>query len=164
MDKAIDRRQHRTREAIRNAFITLATTRRYEDFSVGDLVAQANIGRSTFYEHYRSKDDVLRALMDGMLTELADAAGGLVPSEKLSGLLAHFWGNRRLGKIVFGVALGPAVRRRLADLIEQRTDAGKAQATFLAAGQVGLLQAWLQGEVSGEPLAIAAILIQDRAA
>lgn len=160
MEEAIDRRQKRTRDAIRRAFIGLATNRRYEDFGVGDLVAQANIGRSTFYEHYRSKDDVLRGLMDGMLTELADASGGSVSAEKLSGLLAHFWGNRRLGKVVFGPPLAPTVRRRLADLIEQRTNAGRARATFLAAGQIGLLHAWLSGEISAKPEAIAPALAE----
>src|SRR5690349_5121391 len=74
MTTVSDRRQQRTRDAIRRAFIALADKRRYEDFSVADLVAEANIGRSTFYEHYRSKDDVLRTLMDGMLAELADAS------------------------------------------------------------------------------------------
>jgi AcrR family transcriptional regulator len=154
----IDRRQKRTREAIRQAFISLATNRRYDDFSVRDLIEQAGIGRSTFYEHYRSKDDVLRALMDGMLTELADASGGSVSSKRLCGLLSHFWGNRRLGKVVFGPPLGPTVRRRLADLIEQRTNAGRARATFLAAGQIGLLHAWLTGEISADPEAIAPVL------
>jgi AcrR family transcriptional regulator len=155
----IDRRQKRTREAIRQAFISLATNRRYDDFSVRDLIERADIGRSTFYEHYRSKDDVLRALMDGMLIELADASGGLVPVDKLCGLLNHFWGNRRLGKVVFGPPLAPTVRRRLADLIEQRTSAGRARATFLAAGQIGLLHAWLSGEFPGEPEAIAPVLV-----
>ena len=113
MEAVVDRRQQRTRDAIRRAFIALATNRRYEDFGVSELVAEANIGRSTFYEHYRGKDDVLHALMDHMLTELADAADGTVSAEKLTGLLKHFWDNRRLGKVVFGPQLGPTVRRRL---------------------------------------------------
>ena len=156
----IDRRQKRTRDAIRQAFISLATNRRYDDFSVRDLIEQADIGRSTFYEHYRGKDDVLRALMDGMLTELADATSGAVPEEKLGGLIAHFWGNRRLGKAVFGPQLAPAVRRRLAELIEDRTGATRVRATLLAAGQVGLLSAWLSGEVSAAPEEVAAALIR----
>ena len=156
----IDRRQKRTRDAIRQAFIGLATNRRYEDFSVRDLIERADIGRSTFYEHYRSKDDVLRALMDGMLTELADASNGVVPEEKLCGLIAHFWGNRRLGKAVFGPQLAPAVRRRLAELIESRTGATRVRAAFLAAGQIGLLHAWLSGEISAPPEEVAAALIR----
>ena len=159
MTESADRRQRRTRDALRRAFITLAANRRYEDFGVGDLIAEANIGRSTFYEHYRSKDDLLRALMDGMLAELADAAGGAVAADKLTGLLRHFWENRRLGKIVFGPQLGPIVRRRLAALLVERTALDKTRAAFVAAGQIGLLHSWLTGEVSTEPEAVATILV-----
>ena len=155
----IDRRQQRTREAIRRAFIALATSRRYDDFSVGELIDKAGIGRSTFYEHYRNKDEVLRVLMDGMLAELAAASGGAVPVDRLSRLTAHFWDNRRLGKAVFGQPLVPAVRRRLAELIEQRTKAGRLRAAFLAAGQTGLLYSWLSGEVSANPTEMAAALL-----
>ena len=113
MGGTVDRRQHRTREAIRKAFFKLVTSRRYDEFTVAELIETAGIGKSTFYEHYKSKDDVLRALMDNMLTELAAAAAGTAEPERLRGLLAHFWDNRRLGKAVFGPQLGPPIRRRL---------------------------------------------------
>ena len=158
MQETIDRRQQRTREAIRRAFIALATSRRYDDFSVGELIAEAGIGRSTFYEHYRSKDEVLRVLMDGMLGALAEASDGTLPTEKLQGLVAHFWENRRLGKAVFGPPLVPAVRRRLAELIEQRTKADRLRAAYLAAAQIGLLYSWLSGEVSADCDEVAAVL------
>jgi AcrR family transcriptional regulator len=149
-----DRRQQRTREAIRKAFVKLATARRYDDFTVAELIEAAGIGRSTFYEHYRSKDDVLRALMDGMLAELAVAAAGTAEQRDLRGLVAHFWDNRRLGKAVFGPQLGPTIRRRLAELIEARQGAsgrgGRSRASFAAAGQVGLLHAWLSGELAAD--------------
>jgi AcrR family transcriptional regulator len=157
--QALDRRQLRTRDAIRRAFMGLATNRRYDDFSVTDLITEAGIGRSTFYEHYRSKDEVLRALMDRMLGELAESTAGRVPQEKLRGLVSHFWDNRRLGKSVFGPQLGPAVRRRLTELIVERTGAGKARAAYLASGTIGLLFAWLTGEVAANPDEIAAILL-----
>src|SRR5215213_6607599 len=129
----IDRRQQRTRAAIRNAFVSLATSRRYDDFSVRDLIDAAGIGKSTFYEHYRSKDDVLHTLMDGMLADLADAATGIASTDRLRGLIAHFWENRRLGKAVFGPPLAPTVRRRLAELIEQRRRGNRVHAAYAAA-------------------------------
>lgn len=162
MEETMDRRQKRTRDAIRRAFIALASNRRYEDFSVRELIEQAGIGRSTFYEHYRSKDDVLRALMDGMLGELAGVTAGTVPEKKLRGLLGHFWDNRRLGRAVFGPQLGPAVRRRLTELIQAQTGIDRARAAYLASGQVGVVAAWLSGEVPGTAADIAAILSQRR--
>jgi AcrR family transcriptional regulator len=154
--RATDRRQQRTREAIRKAFLKLAMGQRYEDFTVSELIDTAGIGKSTFYDHYKGKDDVLRTLMDGMLTELAEAAAGNFEHAKLRGLVAHFWHNRRLGRVVFGPQLGPAIRRRLAELTKaaieaQRdgpTETSHTRAAFAAAGQVGLLYAWLSGELS----------------
>lgn len=155
----LDRRQQRTREAIRKAFLRLVGTRRYEDITVSDLIRTADIGKSTFYEHYRSKDEVLHALMDGMLRELAEAAAGSLPRDRLCGLLGHFWENRRLGKAVFGPQLGPAVRRRLAEWMVERSAIGKAQAAYLSAAQIGLLFAWLTGEVAADPDDVAEILL-----
>jgi AcrR family transcriptional regulator len=152
----IDRRRQRTRDAIRKAFIDLAIHRWYHEFSTAELIATANIGKSTFYEHYRSKDDVLRSLMEGMLGELARAATGQLDPARLRFLVAHFWDNRRLGKSVFGPPLVQAIRRRLAELIEEtlceqpgltgRTR--RATSLYMAAGQIGLLNAWLSGELS----------------
>ena len=154
--EGIDRRQQRTRDAIREAFVTLATSRRYDEFTVAELIDLAGIGKSTFYEHYKGKDDLLRTMMDGMLTELAAAAAGTIERAKLRGLVAHFWDNRRLGKAVFGPQMGPTIRRRLAELIERALDdqtpisrgAKRASASYIAGGQVGLLHAWLSGEFS----------------
>ena len=155
---ATDRRQQRTREAIRKAFVKLATSRRYDEFTVAELIDEAGIGKSTFYEHYKGKDDVLRTLMDGMLGELAAAAVGTIEPAQLRGLVAHFWGNRRLGKAVFGPQMGPAIRRRLAELTRAAIEArqgepgkgSRARSAYAAAGQVGLLHGWLSGEVSAD--------------
>ena len=154
----IDRRRQRTRDAIRKAFIDLAFNRRYDEFSTADLIATANIGKSTFYEHYKGKDDVLRSLMEGMLGELARAATGQLDPAKLRFLLAHFWDNRRLGKSVFGPPLVQPIRRRLAELIEEALceqsrmtgRARRATSLYMAAGQIGLLNAWLSGELSAD--------------
>ena len=154
----VDRRQQRTREAIRHAFTRLATSRRYDDFKVRDLIEAAGIGKSTFYEHYKSKDDVLRALIDGMLAELADAATGQSNPARLKALTEHFWDNRRLGKSVFGQPLAPTVRRRLIELIEQRRR-GRVRAAYVAAGQIGLLHGWLSGEIFANVDEIVAALL-----
>lgn len=154
----IDRRRQRTRDAIRKAFIELAFNRRYDEFSTAELIATANIGKSTFYEHYKSKDDVLRALMEGMLSDLAGAATGRLDPARLRSLVSHFWDNRRLGKSVFGPPLVQPIRRRLVELIEQALGeqpgttgrARRASALYIAAGQIGLLNAWLSGELSAD--------------
>ena len=57
-----DRRIERTREALEGAFIRLIFEgRRYDRITIADLIARAGVGRSTFYEHYRNKDELLAA-------------------------------------------------------------------------------------------------------
>ncbi|MFI1461488.1 TetR/AcrR family transcriptional regulator [Nocardia carnea] len=54
-----DRRVRRTRETLHRALIELMMERAYDRISVSDVIARADIGRSTFYAHYRDKDDLL---------------------------------------------------------------------------------------------------------
>ncbi|WP_280437420.1 TetR/AcrR family transcriptional regulator [Nocardia carnea] len=54
-----DRRVRRTRETLHRALIELMMERAYDRISVSDVIARADVGRSTFYAHYRDKDDLL---------------------------------------------------------------------------------------------------------
>ena len=54
-----DRRTRKTRQILREALLTLLKEKRYEDVSVQDIIARADVARSTFYVHYVDKDDLL---------------------------------------------------------------------------------------------------------
>jgi AcrR family transcriptional regulator len=90
----LDPRAKRTREAILNAFVGLALERRYDAIRTTDLIAAAGVGRSTFYEHFRSKDDVLVAAMDPILLPLAGAVTGRASPAYLRSALDHVWQQR----------------------------------------------------------------------
>lgn len=56
--KSIDRRVERTRTLLHQALRSLIIEKGYEAISVEDICKHANIGRSTFYAHFTSKDDL----------------------------------------------------------------------------------------------------------
>lgn len=53
-----DRRIEHTRNRLGNALIALIQEKSIDEVTVLDVLARAGVGRSTFYVHYRDKDDL----------------------------------------------------------------------------------------------------------
>ena len=74
-----DRRSQRTRQALIHALIELLSAKHYDQITVQDIVDHANVGRATFYVHYRNKDDLLKCGFERILDTLVQQ---IVSSEK----------------------------------------------------------------------------------
>ncbi|WEX78988.1 TetR/AcrR family transcriptional regulator [Sinorhizobium numidicum] len=70
--RRIDRRVARTRKSLHRALISLILEKSYESITVEDICQAANVGRSTFYLHYTSKDNLKRSGLDSLRRELTD--------------------------------------------------------------------------------------------
>jgi AcrR family transcriptional regulator len=54
----MDQRVRRTRDALGDALVTLMQEKPFDAIKVQDVLDRAGVGRSTFYVHYRDKEDL----------------------------------------------------------------------------------------------------------
>jgi AcrR family transcriptional regulator len=77
----------RTTRALIQALVELSIDQGYSAITVQDLLDRADVGRSTFYAHYRGKDDlVLRSferMLEGLDRQMGAQAGRLAPVREL---------------------------------------------------------------------------------
>jgi len=162
-DKA-DRRSRRTRRLIAEALIALMVEGRYDRITVRDIIDRADVGRSTFYAHYRDKEDVLTGEFERVLAllhqHLDDDADGqqLLPS---LGLFQHVQEHHHLYHALVrghGVDvlyqtghryLNASVERQLATLVADGCALSAAPpllADYVAGAFLSLLRWWLEHE------------------
>src|SRR5215472_16941550 len=118
--KKIDPRVSRTCHALQSAFIELMLARGYSTVSVGDIARRANVGRSTFYLHYASKEALLRETLDNPSRGLAACVGADAVPPMLIPLLEHFREQRRINRVFFEYPLRALWVRSLAGSIESK--------------------------------------------
>ncbi len=58
LDKPLDRRQKKTRQAIQNALLALMKEKPLNKITVSELAATADVNRKTFYNHYSNIQEV----------------------------------------------------------------------------------------------------------
>ena len=73
----MDRRQKKTREAIFKDFTSLLSEKNYNQISVQEIIDAADVGRTTFYAHFETKDYLLKDLREELFGHIIDTAMGL---------------------------------------------------------------------------------------
>jgi AcrR family transcriptional regulator len=108
------------------------------------------VGRSTFYEYFRDKDDVLRHSMAGLLTVLASSVDDQCDVARVQMILEHFRENIRVVRGMMNSPTGHVIISALASLIEERIKpmtpvvlTPSLVAAQLAEALFGLIRAWL---------------------
>lgn len=116
-----DRRVLKTKAALRDAMLALMAPRGWDQMTIQEICDRANVGRSTFYMHYQSKDELLAEgmndLRDLIAAQTADAehAG----CHFLPGLLEHMAQQREVFRAAIGRRGGHGVARRFRSMVVQ---------------------------------------------
>jgi AcrR family transcriptional regulator len=114
-----DRRVRRTRAAVRAALTGLIQEKGYESVTVTDIIERADIGRSTFYAHFRDKRDVFEDTVADLAHFLQTNASAEHALFSFSpALFAHMAEQRDVVRAIFGAegnaptraAIGSALR------------------------------------------------------
>jgi AcrR family transcriptional regulator len=167
-----DRRVRRTRKLLHDAFISLVIEKGYEKTTIQDILDRADVGRSTFYVHYRDKEALLTANFDAMQEQLEReldqiAATGAVDVALPAALLfEHAYRNQRMYRAMCGRQGGELVQRHLrrliGDVLRKRLRPQLQQvgaevpadvaAEFYTSAALGLLVWWIDKDFCGDDL------------
>jgi AcrR family transcriptional regulator len=167
---APDRRIRRTRQSLHDAFIALIIEKGYENTTIQDILDRADVGRSTFYVHYRDKEALLMTSFDDMRDQLereltditvADPIDVALPAALL---FQHAHRHKLVYRAVCGHQGGPLVQRYLRRLIGDvlrkslRPQLSRSSshvpadvaAEFYTSAALGLLVWWVDQDFCGD--------------
>ena len=166
----VDRRVRRTRERLGDALVELIQERPFDTITVQHVLDRAGVGRSTFYTHYRDKDDLFLSDVDEffscmatMLSRQAASSERLAPVRELFAHVADaqpfYAALVESGRIHDVLELG---REHLARGIEQRLVARAGSRAALvddvtavshaaAGAMLSLLTWWIDRGMPGSP-------------
>ena len=154
MTEIVDRRKQKTRAALHGAFVKLLLDQGYEAITIGAVTESADVGRSTFYEHYRTKDDLLRTTVDTPFVTLANLVNAKACPASLANVLLHFRQNQHVARVLLCGPTRAVLTRALAERILtsfsptptlQPLIPGPVIASQIACMQLALVEAWVIG-------------------
>jgi AcrR family transcriptional regulator len=179
--KKVDRRVRRTRQALFAALMALLLEKSYAEITVGDITERADLGRATFYLHYRDKDDLLASNLEALFMEVAERIRPLLKQSLLAGetvqgriLFEEAQQNSALYRMILrgqgGMMLYARLQSRMAELMgemmERMIMGGDSPveipllANYLTGAILSLVKWWLDNDMPRSPDYMAAVMQQ----
>jgi len=160
-----DRRSQRTRHLLSAAFVQLLKEKGYSAITVSDLIARANIGRSTFYSHFQDKDDLFVSELDRVIELLSLRVPNQadLPYFPSLGLFQHIGEEYELYKTLLWTPGIDLLIKHMQASLSRRIEQGLEQnergfdvpvpiaASFIAGSFLTLLKWWLENKMIYSP-------------
>ena len=153
MKRGEDRRVQRTRKALIDAYDQLILEDNILKITVPRLIERANVGRSTFYDHFQNIGELHLRSLGRLFLPLAERI--LAGDQKaVEYLLAHIWENRRRARSIFNGSGIDQATRLLADILTpqlQQRDIRDDVPIQLISGQLAAailspIRSWINAE------------------
>ena len=151
-----DRRSQRSRRVLWEALLALLQTHDWADITILMICDRADVGRSTFYAHFPTKQDLLDAgfalgvvEIERQIAAMAAQSGGL---HTLNWLVGHIGTSQGFHRRVQGSPAGHVIFSRFRlmttellrrDLLRLNQPAADADLTFLIGGIFAAIETWL---------------------
>lgn len=171
----LDRRILRTRDALRTALMQLMVECGWDAIDIQTLCDRANIGRSTFYQHFANKEELLKAnfkgLRDFLLVQARPESAQPGQLAFVAGLMAHVCEAQEVFRALLDRRSGHYVQDRFRELLVElvqselptdktRTWQTAAQAHYLGGALFEMLAWWLGHSRGHKPQEIEALFHQ----
>ncbi|MBR9832892.1 helix-turn-helix transcriptional regulator [bacterium] len=108
--KPVDRRIQKSKKYLSDAFIALILEKGYEALTVQEIIDRANVGRSTFYAHFESKEQLLFSLLGTMNEKSKDGID-------FEMLFNHCADNFQIAKAMLGKKGGDLIIGHIRDVM-----------------------------------------------
>lgn len=124
-DRPLDRRQRKSRAALRDALLALVAEKAYGEITIEDIAERADVARATFYAHYKDGSALLYEVTRELVSELAERLAVIAPQTAvvsgagMTAIFEHADAHPDLYQLVLSGEGGPAVRRELVTAFER---------------------------------------------
>jgi AcrR family transcriptional regulator len=163
-----DRRVLRTRDTLGDALVALMQEKNFDEITVCEVLDRAGVGRSTFYAHYRDKDDLFLSDIEDFLEACSTALKREDACGKRLLPVQEFFAHVREAREFYAALLRSGKMNDVQELargffarsIEERLEAAgvkieaaqrSAQAHVLAGSFFSLLDWWVDKGMKGDP-------------
>ncbi len=164
-----DRRVRRTRQQLSEALMSLILEKGYDAVTIEEITERADLGRTTFYLHYKDKDELLIQSLEAVYDDLVNQIDPhpieewSMTGEALSAMaFQHAAENARLYQIILSGQGGTSIAQRIRAYIAQTAiriiETHYAQyipktavpleilGNYIAISMMGLMTWWLEND------------------